>query len=319
MWPLLFALLPLSAAEDLVNARLEDGFEFAVALGADLGAQRFSACTGSLITPEIILTAAHCSADLPMEVVILAGRAFFGPSLEDATLVGFSDGWIHPDYVPLQSGPLGTLGRNDVGILVLERPVDFVSPVWIATKAIDEAVADGAEVTSIGFGVTDPDGGGSGIKRSAVLTVDDLDATFVYSSSASNVDGANVCSGDSGGPQVHWDGQQWVQWAVHSWADVRCATQSGSTRVDTVSEWILDQVALVHGSRDRCEVWGLYDDGVCDEGCDVLDIDCAEPEGDGYVPPSPSGNKPTGCSSLGGVGGLGLLGLAGLIGRVREQ
>jgi V8-like Glu-specific endopeptidase len=318
MWPLLLAMTGLSQAQDLVNAELEDGFEFAVALGADLGSQRFSACTGSLITPEIILTAAHCSADLPMDVVVLAGRAFFGPSLDDAVTVGFSDGWIHPDYVPLQNGIGGTLGRNDVGILVLSEPVDFVEPVWFATASIDDA-ADGAVVTSVGFGVTDPDGGGSGVKRSAELTVDSVDSTFVYSSSSTNVDGANVCSGDSGGPQVHWDGERWVQWAVHSWADVSCATQSGSTRVDTVSEWILDQIEDVHGSRDRCEVWGRYGDGACDLDCEVEDVDCLDPAEASYHPPEATGEKASGCNTVGRGAGWAIFALLGIAGRKRRR
>jgi|GEM_PF-1621024 len=272
MWSFFFLWSAAVPAQDLVNSEPTDDYEFTVALGADLGGQVYSACTGSLITPEIILTAAHCGSDIPMEAIIAVGRAFFGPSIGSATGVGFSDGWFHPDYVPLENGAFGTLGENDIGILVLSEPVDFVEPIWIATDPIDE-LADGATVTSIGFGV-DESQGNSGIKRASDLTVDNIDSTFIYSNSSTNDGGANVCSGDSGGPQVYWDGERYVQWAVHSWADQNCRSQSGSTRVDTISDWILDQVELVHGSRDRCEVWGLYEDGVCDEDCDLEDLDC---------------------------------------------
>ena len=297
MLPFLFLLQSPAVASDLVNAEPEDGFEFTVALGAEFGDQVISSCTGSLITPEIILTAAHCGADFDIELVVSLGRAFFGSSVGSATSIGFSDGLYHPDYVPLSNGVGGTLGQNDIGILVLAEPVDFVEPVWIATDSITD-IADGATVTSIGFGINE-NGGGSGIKRSAELTVDSVDSTFLYSSSITNDNAANVCSGDSGGPQVYWDGEKWTQWAVHSWADRDCLAQSGSTRVDTVSEWILDQVEDVHGSRDRCEVWGLYGDGVCDKGCDVEDIDC-----DYGAPEASKDEKSGGCSAVAGAASL---------------
>ena len=301
MLPILLLLQAPVSANDLVNAEPEDGFEFTVALGAEFGGRVISACTGSLITPEIILTAAHCGADLDIELVVSFGRAFFGPTIDDAQSIGFSDGLYHPDYVPLSSGVGGTLGRNDIGILVLEEPVDFVDPVWIATESISD-IAKGETVTSIGFGI-DESGGGSGIKRSAELTVDQIDSTFIYSSSSTNDNSANVCSGDSGGPQVFWDGEKWTQWAVHSWADQDCRAQSGSTRVDTVSEWILDQIEDVHGSRDRCEVWNLYGDGACDMDCELTDMDCLD---DAYATPDDEDEKSGACSA--GAGATSVLG-----------
>ena len=277
---ILLSLLMSSSvfAQDLVNAETEDEFLFTVALGAEFGTNSFSACTGSLITPEVILTAAHCGGDFPIELVISAGRAFFGSDVSSAESVGFDDGILHPDYVELSNGIGGSLGQNDIGVLVLAEPVDWVDPVWIATESIEE-IADGATVTSIGFGVSNSNGAGSGIKRSAELVVDSVDEIFLYSNSVTNDNNANVCSGDSGGPQVYWDGEKYVQWAVHSWADQNCTAQSGSTRVDTVSEWVLDQLEDVHGTRDRCEMWGLYGDGVCDADCDS-DPDCARDDED---------------------------------------
>ena len=45
---------------NIVNGQLEPDFPATVGLGAEFGQYTFSACTGTLITPRIILSAAHC-------------------------------------------------------------------------------------------------------------------------------------------------------------------------------------------------------------------------------------------------------------------
>ena len=86
MWSFFLLWSAAASAQDLVNSEPTDDYDFTVALGADFGGQLFSSCTGSLITPEIVLTAAHCGSEIPMELVIAAGRAFFGPSIGEATV-----------------------------------------------------------------------------------------------------------------------------------------------------------------------------------------------------------------------------------------
>lgn len=251
---------------------VEDDFPAAVGLGA----YGFTVCSGSLITPRLVLTAGHCGSDIDLEVVVAFGEAFFGTlATEPDHVRSFADMVVHPDYVPLVSSPLGgTLGEFDVAVLELaeDAPVD---PIWFRTESLKPRAAEGSEVVSVGFGLTDTSTFTGGEKHSAALIVDELDPMFLVSNSATNDEGANICSGDSGGPQYHQEEDgTWLQWAVHSWGDTSCLVQSGSTRTDVVGEWILDQVEAVHGSRDRCEVNGHYGDGVCDRFCDDFDPDC---------------------------------------------
>jgi len=305
-------------ADFIVNGDIEEEFPQTVGLGAF----NMTACTGSLITPKIILSAGHCGVDIPLEIVVSLGSAYFGTSPQTAIAeVGFENMVVHPDYVPIDSGLLGSLPKFDVAVLELaqEAPADL-PPIWFRTKRIRDKDI-GAEVVSVGFGITDASGAGGGTKRSATLTVDSYDDQFLMSYSSTNENNANICSGDSGGPQYYFDEDRglWEQWSVHSWGDSGCVSQSGSTRTDLVADWLLEQIEAVHGTTDRCEINRHYDDGVCDDFCETLDPDCMvdpfDTTDDGAVQDGPiEANGGCACDSAAGASstwGLLVLGLLG--------
>lgn len=267
----------------IVNGSTEDGFPTTVALGA-FG---FSACTGSLITPKLVLTAGHCGDGIPLELVVDLGSAYIGPSVGEAVEeIGFKNLEIHPDYVPLGGSAFGqTLPEFDLAVLQLEQAVTSVEPIWFRTKSMKDRDLE-ETVTSVGFGITGASSNDSGVKRSADLVVDAYDEQFVLSYSSTNPDEAQICSGDSGGPQYYWeeDNARYLQWAVHSWGDANCLYESGSTRTDVAADWILEIVEAVHGTTDVCEINGHYQNGVCDEFCDTPDPDC-----DPVAPTNPLG------------------------------
>lgn len=299
----IFALTLTAMAADpapkIVNGEREDDFMATVALGASFGSQTFSACTGSLITPRVVLSAAHCGADIPLELVVSAGSAFFGESVDDPeAMVGFEDLVVHPDYVELEGTLGGSLGEFDVAILVLEEDAPSeIEPFWLRRAELGEDLI-GAEMTSIGFGTTSSAGQGSGVKRSTSITLDEIDEMFLLSENDTRDDEGQICSGDSGGPQVvELEDGRVEQWAVHSWGDAQCLYLSGSTRADVVYDWVTDQVEDVHGTRDYCEINGRYGDGTCDTFCEGEDPDCVDTDAVADAEDEGKGR----CSSVSGV------------------
>ena len=286
------------ATRAIVNGRPADGdFPAAVALGIQFGERAMSTCSASLITPQVLLTAAHCTAEfgVPVESVEQFGRAFFGDNVQQADrVVGFQRIINHPNY----QGQTGAAGvpANDIGVIILNEPVTDVEPVWVNFRPLVPSDV-GTRITSVGFGITgagNQDSGG--IKRVGNLVLDGVEGAFdipgipavmtagygdfVVSLSSSTNRGSNVCSGDSGGPQ-YWErpNGRYEQIAVHSWADRDCRFMSGSTRTDLFEAFIMRHVSSTHdGLTDICEINGRYSDGICDTECEGFDPDCAEPE-----------------------------------------
>ena len=150
------------------------------------------ACSGVLVAPTIVLTAAHClpgSVD-PRSLKVYRGDGNASDRLDGGIAV--ARGARHPDY------PASVWGWSDIAYLVLEEPqTDLaLTPVGMSPEDADNALSPGKTALVLGFGVHDNGTKAMGVKYSAAAPIKFRSGHEIVMGDAHG-DG---CDGDSGGP-----------------------------------------------------------------------------------------------------------------------
>lgn len=158
-------------------------------------------CGGSLVAPNKVVTAAHCTVDSqPADINVVSGRTKM--SGDGGTVSKVTDVWVHPDY---QDATVGA----DISVLTLEGQVD--QPTIELATADDAGYEAGTDSTVIGWGVTSEGGQQSdNLKRVNVPVTSDEDCSAAYNEYDPEAmvcagfpeGGKDACQGDSGGPLV---------------------------------------------------------------------------------------------------------------------
>ena len=204
-------LLGAAPAHAIVNGTVDTG---------DPAVATFGACSGTLIAPRVLLTAAHCvwSQDVLSQRVVF-GDGIHAPVRQERLIL---EGRVHPDFDP------ATLA-NDIAVIQLDQAPDGIDPVPMYTTPIDDTRVGGT-LRLVGFGVTMANAPPEdfGIKRQGTAGL----GAYLATTLVDDATPSSACQGDSGGPVLLTvSGVEFVA-GVISRGDLACGSFGVATRVD---------------------------------------------------------------------------------------
>lgn len=212
----------------------------------------FPICSGTMITANVFLTAAHCTASYTQDFAPEGFVAFvsldqsipFGSLTSSKTqLLSVAHVVTNPNFNQAQSD------SGDIGVLILERNVRGVTPATLpGCGLLDQLVAQNglktATFTNVGYGVQNRVTGGgvpffqdlNPIPRMfSFSSFNSLNGGYLRLSQNPSTGNGGACFGDSGGPNfLTVDGQQLIV-SITITGDTVCRSTNVAYRLDTVS------------------------------------------------------------------------------------
>ena len=227
---LLAVLLPAVPASAITNGTADGGAHPNV--GGLVSPTQYSDgtwiyCSGTLISPTVFLTAAHCAEGDRVAVT-------FDPAYVAGDKV--YSGTFHAD--PAYPGP--TSDAHDIAVVVLDKAVKGITPALLPRADSLSGLSSTQQFTSVGYGayeVTNSPGGHQylydDVRMVATGTLNSTNNTWLRISMNPSTGNGGTCYGDSGGP--NFLGTSQVVAAITITGDAVCRSTNVDYRLDTPS------------------------------------------------------------------------------------
>lgn len=266
----------IEESDSIIGGSTDTGDPSVVAVyGQQPGSKSGFLCTGSVIAPSVILTAAHCVS--PLETG--AGAEFTvitSADVDDSAGHELAVSAVHAN--PLWSSDSLEDG-HDQGIVILSQPTSL-RPLPINRQSLARSLL-GRPVRIVGYGLDDgSQQTGAGIKRQALTKLGSIFANVILVGDSRR----GTCNGDSGGPAfMNIAGIETIV-GTTSYGNADCTDGGFDARVDTDLAFI--EQYLPSDCRPACDGRSCGGDG-CGNSCgacladNVCSVDgkCLPPSG----------------------------------------
>ena len=235
----LLAALTLAAAPTasaIVDGTLDVEHDYVVFVGQQIQTpdgvwRNGNACSGVLVAPTIVLTAAHCTLiaappSFPRRAVVRQGESILAP---EAAAIGTYV--VHPGFCIGCAGAPEGFANNDLAVVVLDSPLSGPYAKLPKADFVGKHFSKEKQLVAVGFGITGPGLRDVGTRRSAQAgaVVAPNAPNFLLLPVPSKTKYGTVCTGDSGGAALLGT----IVVAVHSIGDDQCGGPSYAYRLDT--------------------------------------------------------------------------------------
>ena len=191
-------------------------------------------CTGTLVSPTVFVTAAHCGEPGQTTATVSFSSAY---KAGDKTYVGR---YVADErYSGVQSDP------HDLAVVVFPKPIKGITPASLPPRGLlDRLQADGtlktAAFTSVGYGAYEVTSGGrdffyDDVRMRAQGSFDSLQTAWLRLSMNANTGDGGTCYGDSGGPNFLGGNDSHLLVSTTITGDAVCRATNVTYRLDSDS------------------------------------------------------------------------------------